>query len=155
LRYRQLYVAKEAGDAGAGTYAFVEAPDGSRRRMTAQEMVNPLLVPSGYRIFLLDNLTSTGWSSSLSAPVRFEGSEYSLPPNLHWKTTPDGLQNLIRQRRVAKSGSSLRYVRYFDDFPVAPLSDVWLDTGTGSFTEPKSYVVQTNAKILERCVLMT
>src|SRR6266581_1384205 len=106
LRYRQLYVPKEAGDAGAGTYAFVEAPDGSRRRMTAEEMENPRLVPTGYRIFLLDNLTSTGWSAGLSAPVTFEGTEFSLPSNLHWKTTAQGVQNLIRNRRVARSGSS-------------------------------------------------
>jgi len=155
LRYRQLYIGKDAGDAGGGTYAFAEAPDGSRRRMTAQEMENPSLVPVGHRIFLLDNLTSTGWSAGLSAPVTFEGVDFSLPSNLHWKTTPQGMQTLIRNRRVARSGRSLRYVRYFDDFPVSSLSNVWLDTGTGSFTEPKTYVVQTNTKVLERCILMT
>jgi len=46
-------------------------------------------------------------------------------------------------------------VRYHDDFPVSPLTDVWLDTGTGSFTDPKLYVVQTATKAIERCVLMT
>jgi adenine-specific DNA-methyltransferase len=32
---------------------------------------------------------------------------------------------------------------------------MWTDTGTGSFTEQKIYVVQTGTKIVERCVLMT
>ena len=31
---------------------------------------------------------------------------------------------------------------------------MWTDTGTGSFTEDKIYVVQTNVKVIERCLLM-
>lgn len=33
--------------------------------------------------------------------------------------------------------------------------NVWTDTATGSFTEPKIYVVQTAHKIIERCLLMS
>ena len=32
---------------------------------------------------------------------------------------------------------------------------MWTDTQTGAFTEDKIYVVQTNAKIVQRCILMT
>ncbi len=32
---------------------------------------------------------------------------------------------------------------------------MWTDTGTGGFTDPKIYVVQTNTKIVQRCILMT
>ncbi len=46
-------------------------------------------------------------------------------------------------------------MRFIDDFPVIPFSNVWTDTGTGSFTEDKVYVVQTNTKVIERCLLMT
>jgi adenine-specific DNA-methyltransferase len=35
------------------------------------------------------------------------------------------------------------------------LTDIWLDTQTGAFTDEKVYVVQTNAKVIERCLLMT
>jgi adenine-specific DNA-methyltransferase len=35
------------------------------------------------------------------------------------------------------------------------MDNVWLDTGTGSFTEDQIYVVQTGQKVLQRCVLMT
>jgi len=65
------------------------------------------------------------------------------------------MQQLIAARRATPSGQSLAYIRYYDDFPVSPLSDVWLDTGTGSFTEPKVYAVQTNTKVIARCMLMT
>src|SRR5690606_31626785 len=41
-----------------------------------------------------------------------------------------------------------------EDFPAMPLNNVWTDVGTGSFTEEKIYVVQTNLKIVQRCILM-
>jgi adenine-specific DNA-methyltransferase len=155
VKYRQLFIEKAAGDEGSGTYVFVEEADGSRRRMTPDEQEDPRRVPPGCRIYLLDNLTSTGWSETLSVPVRFQGSDFALPANLHWKTTPAGMSRLIAKRRVEPSGRALRYVRYFDDFSVGPLTDVWLDTGTGSFTEQKLYVVQTGTKTVQRCLLMT
>jgi adenine-specific DNA-methyltransferase len=52
------------------------------------------------------------------------------------------------------SGTSLAYVRFYDDFPVSPIANIWLDTGTGSFTEPKVYAVQTGTKVVLRCIAM-
>ena len=34
------------------------------------------------------------------------------------------------------------------------MANVWLDTQTGAFTDEKTYVVQTNAKVVERCIHM-
>ena len=36
-----------------------------------------------------------------------------------------------------------------------PVSNYWEDTGTGSFTDDKVYVVQTGSKAIQRCILMT
>src|SRR3989441_6534233 len=41
-----------------------------------------------------------------------------------------------------------------DDFPCRTFTNVWTDTQTGAFTESKVYVVQTNTKVIERCMLM-
>jgi adenine-specific DNA-methyltransferase len=49
---------------------------------------------------------------------------------------------------------SLQYLRKWADFNAAPINDVWTDVGTGSFTTEKLYVVQTNTKIIARCILM-
>ena len=51
--------------------------------------------------------------------------------------------------------NSLSYVRFIDDFSVSPITDLWTDTQTGAFTDDKTYVVQTNAKVIQRCILMT
>lgn len=42
-----------------------------------------------------------------------------------------------------------------DDFPVQPIDNNWTDTGTGSFTDQKIYIVQTGLKVVERCLQMT
>jgi adenine-specific DNA-methyltransferase len=52
-------------------------------------------------------------------------------------------------------GNTLTYVRYFDDFPAFPYSNLWDDTVTSGFGDPKVYIVQTNVKVVERCLLMT
>src|SRR5207245_4975142 len=41
-----------------------------------------------------------------------------------------------------------------DDFPWRSRNSMWSDTQTGQFTDDKLYVVQTNTKVIERCLLM-
>jgi adenine-specific DNA-methyltransferase len=57
--------------------------------------------------------------------------------------------------RLGIVGETLRYKRFFDDFPVMLLNSQWEDTGTGTQTEDRLYVVQTAQKAIERCLLMT
>jgi len=57
--------------------------------------------------------------------------------------------------RIHTAKNSLRYVRYHSDYTVAVYGNIWSDTGTGSFTDDKMYVVQTGTKTIERCLLMT
>jgi len=51
--------------------------------------------------------------------------------------------------------SKLRYVRFFDDFPVVPVPNVWSDTVSSGYRDPKIYVVQTVDRVVERCLLMS
>ncbi len=44
---------------------------------------------------------------------------------------------------------------FLDAFPVQPLNNVWIDTKWGFDAGDKAYVVQTNAKVIQRCLLMT
>lgn len=58
-------------------------------------------------------------------------------------------------KRVRISGKSLASVLLYRDNPMSDLDNVWLDTGTGSFTDDQVYVVQTANKVVQRCLLMT
>ncbi|WP_250284291.1 MULTISPECIES: DNA methyltransferase [unclassified Frankia] len=56
--------------------------------------------------------------------------------------------------RLEPVGNTLTYIRYFDDFPAYPYTNFWEDTVTSGFADPKTYIVQTNPKVVERCMLM-
>src|SRR5690606_16813197 len=62
---------------------------------------------------------------------------------------------LLRSNRVLLQGSTPGYVRYIDDFPAFPFNNLWEDTVISGFGDPKTYVVQTASRVLERCLLMT
>ncbi len=102
-------------------------------------------------MFSLGDLGSQGEAKE-PQPFEFENKTYYPAANSHWKAKVEGLRRLAEKKRIEVSGASLRYVRFYDDFPVSPISNIWLDTGTGSFTEPKVYAVQTGTKVVMRCI---
>src|SRR5262249_45593373 len=65
-----------------------------------------------------------------------------------------GMPRLARANRLEGNGKSLGYIRFQDDFSVNPIGNLWTDTASGSGMD-KIYVVQTNAKIVERLLTMT
>lgn len=155
VKYRQIYLEKTVESDDAGVYTWMQLADGERRRMTADERDGRTPLPDGARVFRVDNATSTGWSLALSAPILVGKREYSAGENKHWKTTPEGMRRLLTAGRLVPAGKTMGYVRFIRDFPVFPLVNYWPDTGTGSFTDEKVYVVQTGTKTIERCLLMT
>jgi adenine-specific DNA-methyltransferase len=150
VRYRQLFRPKGWESSGAEAYQMVEI-NGVRRRLTSDERDNPSTLPSGARVFRYGDLTKPGPGSRYA--VRVEGAEY-FPGKRWWGIQEDSMKRLIQAGRVVVQGNSLAYVRYLDDFPAYPITNVWMDTGTGSGLQ-KMYVVQTTTKAIERCVLMT
>lgn len=80
--------------------------------------------------------------------VEFGGKTYKGA----YRTNPQGMKVLIEKNRIFSSGEQLRYKFFLDDFPVSPLNHLWDDTIGAS---DKIYVVQTNTKIIQRCLLMT
>lgn len=147
-KYRTLYLPKSYEDGTADTYTWLEFPDGTRRGMTKEERSNRELIPENVKIYKADNITSQG---NPLIPFNYKGKTYIQA----WKTNLDGLERLAEQGRLHIAANSLQYVRYLDDFPVVPITQLWTDTGTGSFTEDKKYVVQTATKVIQRCMLMT
>jgi len=155
VKYRQLYLDKEFGGAGATNYEFVRLPDRTYRRMNAEEKADPAALPAGARIYRRSPLTSQGFRQNTTVPYTFNGKTYHPGANGNWKTTVEGLDQLAKLDRLEAYGETLSFRRFIDDFPVFPLTNVWADTATGGYTDPKIYVVQTNTKIIARCVLMT
>jgi adenine-specific DNA-methyltransferase len=155
-KYRPLFQDKADGASTEQVYSLLRDALGNVRRMTKGEREDPGSLDQGLRVFMADNLTSSRPAGD--GDVRefpFCGRDYE-PGKGTFKTKKPGLDRLAKaDRLMATSQGSLRYIRFLDDFPVIPFSNVWVDTGTGSFTEDKVYVVQTSTKVIERCLLMT
>ena len=153
-KYRALLLEKVIGMSGAAGYVNVESPDGTTRRLNHEEAVNPLLIPTGDRVFQSDHLRGTrSPNPSDFAAFTFQAQTYNANRQWCWKTNEDGLNKLAKSGRIVKTGNVLRYRRYFDDFPAYPMTANWQDTMT--FMADKLYVVQTSAKVIQRCILMT
>jgi adenine-specific DNA-methyltransferase len=154
VKYRQLFADKSEGTTGGGLYQLMRLPDGTVRRMTPTERADRSMLPEGARLFRPDNLTSQSSPEVDRFEVEYEGGRYR-PGRGGWKTNATGMARLIAARRLWPTrGGTIQYVRYLEDFPVMPLTNVWTDVGTGSFTEDKIFVVQTNTKVIQRCLLM-
>jgi len=159
VKIRKLYTEKDYAVDGA-LYSRIELPDGTRmsigewERKTGNKFVYSAL-PKGYKIFRLSNLSSQG-SASNPQPYLYNGKTYYPSKGNHWKANyPAGMDRLKSLNRIAPTPNSLQYVRYYDDFPCIAISNLWTDTGTGSFLENKLYVVQSGVKAIQRCILMT
>jgi len=154
LKYRPLFSQKIAGTAGAALYNRVQSPDGlSVKPLTADEDFSRDYAPTGWFLVTSDNITSQSGGETTRQPHNFRGEFYS-PGTGGWKTNAIGLNRLDMASRLARGGKALRYVRRILDFPVSPVSNVWDDMLTGSFTEQKLYVVQSAEKLVQRCILM-
>ena len=150
MKYRQIYVEKELGGAGTSGYSWIELADGKRQKLN--EDIAQL--ETG-RVFTVGDLTSQRpLQGSDVSSFSFEGRVYS-PGKGTFKTDQAGLETLALARRLQAVGSTLRYVRFIDDFAVYPLANVWTDTGIAGYASHKQYVVETSVKIVERCLLMT
>src|SRR6185312_9025003 len=132
-----------------------EFEDGTRHNIGVEEVRRLLGERRRIRPYSLDGLSSQGTTETGSGPFRFDGKTYSLPPNSHWKTSSEGMQRLVWARRIESSTNSIRFVRFLDDFPVQPITNVWDDTNRPGYIDEKRYVVQTSTKVVERCILMT
>jgi len=153
LKYRQLYKEKSDGR-GYNVYQWIELEDGTRRKLNKEEKANKDLIPENTRLFRLSDICSQG-EISTTQDFNFNGKVYKPRRGTHWSTTVQGLNRLSLQSRIMLSADFPNFVRFIDDYPVTPISNLWDDTATGSFTDDKIYVVQTSTKVIERCMLMT
>jgi adenine-specific DNA-methyltransferase len=130
-------------------------PDGTYRGLSKTELEGRAALPQGARLYTPGDLQSQN-SASVDQAFDYRGKTYRPGQNSHWKANfPDGMDRLAWANRIHVAKNSIRYVRYADDFGYKPATNMWTDTGTGNFTDDKIYVVQTNTKVVERCVLMS
>lgn len=153
LKYRQIYKNRGSSDDEVGRFTQLQLPDG--RRIAAGQFVTP---PNGARLFAPDPLESSGMGRQKGEgaaswfSVVLNGKTYKPTEQTRWKTNELGMERLRRADRLIPQATRIRFQKFYDDFPVSSISNIWGDLAGAP---DKVYVVQTNAKIVERCILMT
>jgi len=145
-KYNQLFKDKSVG--GLTYYDKIQLPSGEI--LDLADLNGP--PPEKSRFLLYQPLVSSGESPNLSYHFELNGKTYYCGRGRHWKTSPEGMQRLVALGRMYVSENTLKFIRYHDDYPASELTNIWTDT-VGLIA--KDYVVQTNPKIIQRCILMT
>lgn len=133
---------------------YIELSDGSRRRMTKDEIENHKLLPDGSTPIQLISLYPAGINKTGLFDFDFRGKIYKPPTGNSWFTNPAGMAKLASANRLEpyEDGNTLRYILKLNDSPVTMLTNLWSDTSAPS---DKVYAVQTSTKVIQRCLLMT
>jgi adenine-specific DNA-methyltransferase len=152
VKYRQLYEIKDFRD--DQNYRWIELENGERRRASLEE-IEELLVKKRAKVFRLDQITSQTGSETTRFTYAFNGKLFKPAGSRGWSTTKDGLDKLRDLKRLEAPAGILCFVRYFYDYPVSPINNIWSDTASGGFADEKIYVVQSSTKAIQRCILMT
>ena len=160
MKFRAAWQPKVRDQAGFAEYSKLDLTTGERRPMSKDERADPQTVPRGARIYRQDNLTSQslgrekGEGAASWFPVSLDGREFR--PNIanRWKTNEQGMHRLACAARLEARGTSLSYVRFIEDFPAVGVNNIWSDVKFSSRAEDKTYIVQTSARTVQRCLLM-
>ncbi len=160
LKFRRLQIQRPFDLSDPGAWQIVEQ-DTLITRLNAFLASGGALGDPGVRLARLADASSqrvgreSGDASAMGFPFSLSGKTYRPPGMRGWRTTHVGMTRAMRAGRLAGGGQTLSLIRYFDESPCSPLTASWDDTGIAGFASDKIYVVQTNAKVIARCVLMT
>ncbi|HUZ94413.1 MAG TPA: site-specific DNA-methyltransferase, partial [Edaphobacter sp.] len=133
---------------------FVELTNGSRRRLTTDEIIGTSSLPSNSRVYRPNPLTNQRPRQGGDlAEFAFQGRIFT-PGAGTFRSDERGLTRLAHANRLLAVGTSLTSIRYLNDFEFKPRNNIWDDTRSGGYGEEKHYVVQTGSKVIERCLLM-
>ena len=112
-KYRPLFERRLA-PIGSG-FTQLELPDGTRRSMTSAERSREEQLDVNARCYMSVLMTKPGPGSKYT--VEFRGRTYDSGKRW-WGTTPDGMEKVIQSQRAIVAGNSLRFITFFDDFPL-------------------------------------
>ena len=153
-KYRQLFAASGLEADIGNRFTRVQTERFARRPMNSAERARDASAMTKISVYRHDNLKSQSGGETTGFNFEYEGIRFNRGKGF-WKTNLPGMERLSKAWRLGyPTRNSLSYVRFIDDFSVTPITDLWTDTQTGAFTDEKTYVVQTNAKVIERCMLM-
>lgn len=150
IKYRELYEKKSSETSG---YNRIELADGNTLTISEWEKQNDDIfdvskLGNNEKLYTLGDLKS---QSGSGGEIKINEKKFKTSSG-SWKTNQDGINNLLKLDRIEIAGKTPRYKRYFKDFPVISLNNMWSDQLS---EQNKDYVVQTSKEVVKRCILMS
>ncbi|WP_338481311.1 site-specific DNA-methyltransferase [Rhodococcus sp. DN22] len=158
LKYRTLYTRRSSTVVGdPANYRYLMHPNGEVSTATTGQLAGIEPLPEGAKVFFNNVIISSTASESTLFEFEFKGKKYRPPGRNGWKTNLEGMKKLARANRIYSSanGKTLQYIRYWNDFSATALTNIWTDTMAPNLRDGNNYIVKTNPKIIERCMLMS
>ena len=153
LKRRQLTVAKPPIDNPKERYVCVEPRLGELIDLSFRQKAGDEAIPSG-RILRLSDTTSQTGSDTSRDPYLCQGSTHRPSGTRGWSVSNDGLARVDRAGYLYSVGRSLLWKRYRDENRRSVVNSTWFDLKPSGFGYEKSYIVETNPEVVERCLLM-
>lgn len=124
----------------------------SSRPLTTEEKRNIQITSKNCNVFRVDKIIEKTTDENRIFDLDLAGEKLHLPSGFGWRGNVQQMENLAYSNRIIKTQYGFGYKFYISDFPAIEMTNLWEDTA-GKIHD-MSYVVQTNAKIIERCILM-
>ena len=153
-KYRNL-LTKRSREQLERAFSYAQREDGTHFALTKQDISEWFEGRNDYDVFQPSQTQSQSGGYASRFVVCFEGKNYSAPTKGGWRTTPEGFDRLGKAKRLYDRGTTIRFRLKHSDYPFVNMSNVWMDTLSTSFGAGKSYVVETNSLVIQRCILMT
>ncbi|MCS1411312.1 MAG: Modification methylase DpnIIB [Verrucomicrobia subdivision 3 bacterium] len=148
VKYRNLLQHKvNMGTASQYSYALLSSGETiSASKLTTAQSDAKIFQPTAVHTMF------AGVQSCLYPTFQANGKTFRLPVNRQWSTTLPNMMRVGKAGRLYTGGSTPRFIRFLDDHPVTELNNLWTDV---MGAQDVIYVVQTNPRIVQRCLLMT
>ncbi len=151
LKYRQMNIIKDPADPSTSSGEYKNHWIGFGSYLTAKQAKD---VPTKeLNLFRPSPTTSQSGGETTRFDFEYNGRVFKPGPG-GWKSNIQGFQRLAKADRIMARDKSISYVRFLSDFPVVSISDLWTDVRWGFDAIEKRYVVETNPRVVQRCILM-
>jgi adenine-specific DNA-methyltransferase len=149
IKYRHIY--RETLPDAKGRWTGTVDDTGNLRRLTKEQRQELRDGISPKNIFG----TISQWAPSFSEegvfPFELHGETYKPTGGQCWVASSEKMDRLRFANRLFVEGDFPRFVSPHTDYPFAKITSPWYDTAPAS---GKTYVVQTNENVIERCMVM-
>lgn len=128
-------------------------PTGEERSLTTEEKREEAALPLGAMVFRADKVRDAGKNQGRDFKFDFEGEVLDPGQRHSWRGDTAEMDRLKRANRLLRTKETLAYKYFLSDNWGVERTNIWEDTA-GKIPDMK-YIVETNEKIVSRCVLLS